>query len=72
MFSSVQFRLLYDSIIRNRHLNSVLLLDPLRSVQFSSVHRQLRSYAHVECSRAPGYIINGHGYLMQTISCTRR
>ena len=27
---------------------------------------------YAECSRAPGYIINGYGYPMQTISCTWR
>ena len=27
---------------------------------------------YAECSRAPDYSINGYGYQMQTISCTRR
>jgi hypothetical protein len=27
---------------------------------------------YAECSRAPDYITNGHGYPMQTISCTWR
>ena len=27
---------------------------------------------YAECSRAPDYIINGHGFPMQTISCTWR
>ena len=27
---------------------------------------------YAECSRAPDYITNGHGYPMQTFSCTWR
>ena len=31
---------------------------------------QLTGLRHAECSRAPDYITNGHGYPKQTTSCT--
>ena len=62
------------AVIRNRRLNSVALLVPLRSVQFSSVPQRTMP-KNAERSRAPdqfNYVTDGHGCPMQTTSALER
>ena len=55
------------TIFRRRHTGAGFLRYMLPSTSMVDSVSCLR---YAECSRAPDYITNGHGYPMQTASCT--